>query len=461
MATKIKSAVIYARISQDRDDTQAGVKRQLADCRKLCKDMGLQVVGEFIDNDVSAMSKKRRPEYEAMLELVKAGTADAIVCWATDRLYRKTRDLEALIDDIGLAAVFTCKSGEVDLSTSDGRMFARMMGAVAQGASEKAGERIARARQQAAAEGRFKGGTRPFGYEADGVTVRKDEAKAMARAYASLIAGRTMSWVAKDLNRQGFTGTKGRPMDGTTLKQMMLSPRYAGLCSYKGKITGPAVWPAIVSEDVFNQAKAILLIHRPQYRPQRGNAPVSLLGGILFCPRCEKPMYSKTSRKNANHKYAIYECKAGCSKRKRQYVDEFIEQVIITRLATASSKGQLVRAPKRVKVSTDYARAEELRRNLETMHTLATTMDPMDYHKAVNQYRAELDLIESRLVVTENKAASAALGLDVAKTWAALDLDGKRTVIKEQVAKVVALPGAYSLKGPERVPEFLDIVWIA
>ena len=48
MATKIKSAVIYARISQDRDDTQAGVKRQLADCRKLCKDMGLQVVAEGV-----------------------------------------------------------------------------------------------------------------------------------------------------------------------------------------------------------------------------------------------------------------------------------------------------------------------------------------------------------------------------------------------------------------------------
>jgi DNA invertase Pin-like site-specific DNA recombinase len=460
VATKVKTAVIYARISQDRDDTQAGVKRQLADCRKLAKDMGLQVVGEFIDNDVSAMSKKRRPEYEAMLELVKAGTASAIVCWATDRLYRKTRDLEALIDDIGLAAVFTCKSGEVDLSTSDGRMFARMMGAVAQGASEKAGERIARARQQAAAEGRFQGGTRRFGFEKDGVTIRKDEAKALARAFDLLLGGRSVGWVARDLQRQGFKGSMGRPMDGTTIKRMMLSPRYVGLCSYKGKVTGPAVWPAIVSEDVFNQAKAILLIHRPKFAPARGSAPVSLLGGILFCPRCEKPMYATTAQRK-NHKHPVYQCKIGCSSRGREYVDEFIEQVIITRLATASAKGKLVRTPKKVKVSTDYARAEELRRNLETMHTLATTMDPMDYHKAVTQYRSELDLIESRLVVTENRAASAALGLDVAKTWAALDLDGKRTVIKEQVAKVVALPGAPRVKDRERVPEFLDIVWIA
>lgn len=58
---------IYARISSDIEGSGAGVKRQVQDCHELATRLGWPVAGEYIDNDLSAYSGKRRPEYERML----------------------------------------------------------------------------------------------------------------------------------------------------------------------------------------------------------------------------------------------------------------------------------------------------------------------------------------------------------------------------------------------------------
>src|SRR5262245_194922 len=114
---------LYARISKDRNGEQAGVTRQLDDCRALAERRGWTVVAEHVDNDISAYSGKRRPGYLALLDDLRHGDADAIVCWHPDRLTRNPRELEDLLDVIESRslAVATVQAGDVDLSTSSGR----------------------------------------------------------------------------------------------------------------------------------------------------------------------------------------------------------------------------------------------------------------------------------------------------------------------------------------------------
>jgi site-specific DNA recombinase len=73
----VLSAAIYARISADVEGTGLGVSRQLEDCRKLAAERGWPVGDEYVDNDVSAFSGKRRRDYERM--------------WPTSRRVRGTR----------------------------------------------------------------------------------------------------------------------------------------------------------------------------------------------------------------------------------------------------------------------------------------------------------------------------------------------------------------------------------
>ncbi|MCV7259523.1 recombinase family protein [Mycobacterium shimoidei] len=71
-------AAVYLRISSDPTGQQQGVTRQREDCLKLCADRGWTPV-EFVDNDVSASSGKKRPAYERMLDDVREAPSDQTV----------------------------------------------------------------------------------------------------------------------------------------------------------------------------------------------------------------------------------------------------------------------------------------------------------------------------------------------------------------------------------------------
>jgi DNA invertase Pin-like site-specific DNA recombinase len=63
-----KRALIYCRISQDREGAGLGVDRQRKDCEGLARRLGWQVVTVHTDNDASAYSGKVRTGYRALLD---------------------------------------------------------------------------------------------------------------------------------------------------------------------------------------------------------------------------------------------------------------------------------------------------------------------------------------------------------------------------------------------------------
>src|SRR4051812_24637185 len=90
------TAAIYTRLSQDRDGTKGGTERQEKDCRALCRRESLKVVKVFTDDDRSAYSGKRRPAFEELLGELDG--LDALVFWKFDRLVRRRRDFNRVLD---------------------------------------------------------------------------------------------------------------------------------------------------------------------------------------------------------------------------------------------------------------------------------------------------------------------------------------------------------------------------
>jgi site-specific DNA recombinase len=90
--------------------------------------LGWKIVARYDDNDVSAYSGKRRPGFDQMLDDMKAGQFAALIVWHIDRLYRSMKDLERLIDvaDERGVQLKTVQGGDLDLSTSAGRMLGRI-----------------------------------------------------------------------------------------------------------------------------------------------------------------------------------------------------------------------------------------------------------------------------------------------------------------------------------------------
>src|SRR5207247_552018 len=83
---------------------------------------------------------KPRPGYNDLLDDIRSGRAQVVLAWHTDRLHRDLTELEEYITVCGegRGGVPTCtvRGGDLDLSTSSGRMVARILGAVARGEVE-------------------------------------------------------------------------------------------------------------------------------------------------------------------------------------------------------------------------------------------------------------------------------------------------------------------------------------
>jgi site-specific DNA recombinase len=91
-------AVIYCRISQDRTGAGLGVDRQREDCEALAERNGWDVVEVYVDNDVSAFSGKKRPDYRRCSPTSTRARATVVIAWHTDRLHRSPTELEEYID---------------------------------------------------------------------------------------------------------------------------------------------------------------------------------------------------------------------------------------------------------------------------------------------------------------------------------------------------------------------------
>ena len=220
----VQSAAIYVRISSDPTGRALGVARQEADCRALAGHRGWDVARVYTDNDVSAFDRREiRPAWQQLLDDLRAGRLDALIVYDMDRIARRTRDLDDLLEvyerrpSVGFGAV----TGELDLASSGGRMVARMLVSVATKASEDTGRRVARKHLELAQKGLPAGGRRAFGYAGDFTTVVEPEAEAIREAARRVLAGEPLTsiidnfharWVAAATPTQARTiGHSGRP----------------------------------------------------------------------------------------------------------------------------------------------------------------------------------------------------------------------------------------------------------
>src|SRR5215207_1121323 len=302
METSRRRAAIYTRISQDRTGAGLGIERQEADCRALAEQLGWEIVAVHADNDLSAYSGKPRPGYRALLADLRAGVADAVIVWHTDRLHRHPSELEEYIGVCEPRGVptMTVKAGPIDLATPAGRMVARQLGAVGRYEAEHMIERQQRARLQAATAGKWGGGRRPFGYEADGVTVRKAEADALRWAASQVLAGASLNTIVARLNDRGVRTATGKPWQPTELRRALVRPRNAGLMVHRGQVVGEAGWPAILDEDTWRGVCAVL--EDPGRRTNTTVARRWLLSGLARCGVCGDPVKSFSAGAGATRK---------------------------------------------------------------------------------------------------------------------------------------------------------------
>lgn len=423
---KARRAGVYVRASLDRSGEGNSVQRQETLSRQKAKSLGWEVVGVYRDNDISASTGRRRPEYERMLADVRSGHINAIVARHEDRLTRRPVENEALIEiaDKYNVALSTAES-EVDLATEAGRLHFRIMGSVARFEVERKGSRQRAANDQRASRGLPYSGRRAFGYEDDGITPNPVEAAALKAAVASLLAGGTVRGAATTLNRSGVLTTTGKLWKNTELRRVVSSPRYAGFRVHRGEVVGRAVWPPLISEDDHSAVVALLSdpSRRAVGRPRR-----YLLSGVGRCGQCGARLYGRHEQRGS-----IYVCESGSHVVRRcAPVDEYVEAVVLERLRRPDARDMFTRPDRRDEAAALRAEVATLTGRLDSLATAfaegAISMAQLTTGSV--RLRERLDAVQARIPSTQTTPVTTlAAAEDVDSTWEAMPVEARREVV--------------------------------
>lgn len=463
----MKRAAIYTRISRDREGLELGVQRQEEDCRALAAREGYEVVAAYRDNDIGAstLSKKRRPQYDAMLTAARQGDFTAIIAYSNSRLTRRLRELLDLIDlhnDHGVRVV-TVVSGSDDLSTADGRMTAQIKGSVDQAEAERMGERIRRAHLQRAQEGTTNHGGRPFGWQADKVTLDPAEAELIRAAASEVLAGGGLRSIVRTWNEAGVSTARGNEWDHRALRQVLKAPRLAGWRVHRGKIATDAdgrpvrgVWEPLMPDDTFDRLQ-VALSGRTGRSPGRRGARRYLLSGVARCGTCGARMYG--SKTPSGHAY-ICQKQDGSAGAHTVSVSGGPTDELVSKVITARLRGEtLITAGTSKGVAFEHG--DRLAEIPDKIAELMTEYNAGRLSGAVVFPQvAKLEAEQGELAAERDQYIAATAVPDVREAnpeaFPELDVDRQRLIVEELVEAIVVAP---TRKGAPWTPDRITVVW--
>lgn len=465
---------LYVRYSDLRAEnmTEDGEAKNINNAVKLLRERATHYgwrVGEvIIENDVTGDGKLKpasaykrrtitlpngdkirrviRPGFARLVERLKAGVSQAVVALDLDRLVRDPRDLEDFIDVCqatgaharSLSGSLTFTSGGTDAEI----LIARVMVAVASKSSADNVRRQKVARERKALAGEFGGGRRPYGREADGVTIHEPEAQIIREACRRVRGGISLRSQCRSLNAQGLTTVAGRPFSPPDFRDMLLRPWNAGVRVHgKDPATGlpliigedPAA--AIVARDVWDAVTDKLA--DPGRRTTPGPANKHLGTGLFRC-WCGSVVTSRARGPKRSPAYACRQATGGKVEgthivRSMTDVDQWVIHNLLARLSRPDAADLIaVRPGAKIDVAALRAEVKQLRdRKVRLAKAFGGDGDIealIEGKKAIDEkLTAKKELLVS---ATEVSPLQDLIGADDVRTaWNAMTIGEKRAVL--------------------------------
>lgn len=408
-------AAVYARQSLE---VTEGIDRQLERCAALIAARGWTPGPIYADNGVSATKTRGEGTGWATMLAGIGHDFDVLVAVDLDRLLRTTRDLTTLIE---AGARVVTVDGEIDLTSADGEFRATMLAGIARFEVRRKSERAVRANEARVMQGKAvsRPRKRPFGFELDGETHRPDEAAALRLAYDDVLAGASLSSIARAWNAAGFLTSTGKAWTHSSVGHVLVNPRNAGLLAYHREIVGPAEWEGIVTEDVYQATRAV--VHTPKLGERAGR---SLLGRLGICGICGLPVKAD----GADGK-RVYRCSSRLHlSRGAAPIEHYVAELAIARLEQPDFLDHYAKPEPEL-----VDEAPALRARLDSLAT-----EFADGDLTASQLRTATERIRARLASVEaaqaarvtDSALSRLVGVrDVRAAWEACTVEQQRRVV--------------------------------
>src|SRR6266700_6959442 len=226
--SSMKPVDIYARVSRLKRDEkrEPSTNGQIAVCRVRLADLGLPEGKVLVDLDRSAWNPNvKREAWDELMDRLESGLSGGVIIFDLERFSRQPKDGERMIDLAARGLLILDSESEYDLRTPNGKKAFRDAITAATYYSDRLSTRSARGKKLKAMGGEPNGSSRPFGFEADLITVREDEAAILRDLTARFLAGETQDALIAELNGRGITTSHGKPWTRAGLKKVLMRQR--------------------------------------------------------------------------------------------------------------------------------------------------------------------------------------------------------------------------------------------
>lgn len=272
-----------------------------------------------------------RPQFQAMMSQIRAGAFTHLLVWKIDRISRNLLDFATMYKELkDLDVIFVSKNEQFDTSTAMGEAMLKIILVFAELERNMTSERVTATMISRANSGQWNGGRIPYGYDYDPIehlfSINDSEATVIHRIHDRYEEIQSLVRLCRELNDDGLRTRLGYTWSPVGVDTILKNIFYCGDYLYnvhkdgdRQKVKAESEWititdhhPAIVSREQKNRIIAILDRNvRLRKEKDKTNYRVShthVFGGILFCGKCGKMMYSSPVGKRDGWPHSLYHC---------------------------------------------------------------------------------------------------------------------------------------------------------
>ena len=307
------------------EQNQADIPVQRKACREFAAKMGWTIVHEEQENGVSGykVSANDRDKLQLLKERAEQGKFDILLVFMFDRLVRKSDETPFVVEWFvkhGIR-VWSVNEGEQRFESHTDRLTNYIRYWQADGESQKTSIRTKTALGQMVQEGRFRGGSAPYGYrlapsgifnkrkhEVYKLEIDEDEARVVRMMFNLCVgSGYGRCKIANLISGQGIQTRTGGSWHEATVGHILHNITYMGVL--RSGESQSEVFPElqIIDPITFELAQKLMTERVNEFNEQRtlprNTSGQSMLSGNLFCGHCGGRLTLTTNgtvRKNAD-----------------------------------------------------------------------------------------------------------------------------------------------------------------
>ena len=457
-------------------------------CREFAQQQGWTILKEFSEKGVSGfkVSAKDRDAIQEIQQDAAEGKFDILLVYMFDRLGRKDDETPFVVEWFvhNGVEVWSTVEGQQRFDNHVDKLMNYIRFWQASGESIKTSIRTKTRLGQIVQEGRFRGGTVPYGYriekqgrfnkrnhEVHEIVVDEAEAAVVRLIFEKYVyEGFGAQRLSRYLYEQGMLNRKGTNFANTTIIKMLKNITYVGIL--KSGETRSEIFPElqIIPVELYERAQKIMESRTQKHSDVPLNSKgKALLSGLVYCGRCGSKLVLTTSgggmrygKKrvprlcyNCHYKVRHPQDCDGQTTYSVQKLDGIIEKLVITLFGNIKSVSE-----QELMSSQFHQRTEEQRAILTQLQTHRAQKEKEldsykgEVYKAIQgQSHWDQELLNE--LISDTRKGIEALGAEIQKAQKALvDCEKTAADLKKQYDKVLTWADMFegsSLEGKKMI----------